>query len=59
MTLHLRPLKNATNEALKPIRDQTNSDLRAQVNGEGEDKSVRRRIRRRKGYWITYSHTQS
>ena len=57
MTLHLRPHPKAHRAALKPLRDKTNAELRAQVNGEGEDKSIRRRIRRRKGYWITYSHS--
>lgn len=57
MTLHLRPLKNAKNEALKPLRERTIAELRAAVEGEGEDKSIRRRIRRRKGYWITYSQS--
>jgi len=53
MTLHLRHLKNARNDALKPIRDKTNAELRAAVEGEGEDKSRRRRIKRRKGYWLS------
>jgi len=59
MTLHFRPLKNAHRDALKSLRDKTNAELRAAVNGEGEgeDKSRRRRIKRRKGYWISYSHS--
>jgi len=57
VTLHLRPLKNAKNEALKPLRERTIAELKAAVEGEGEDKSTRRRIRRRKGYWVTYSHS--
>jgi len=57
MTLHLRPLKNARNEALKQLRERTIAELKAAVEGEGEDKSIRRRIRRRKGYWVTYSHS--
>lgn len=57
MTLHLRPLKNARNEALKLLRDKTNAELRAAVEGEGGDKSRRRRIKRRKGYWISYSQS--
>jgi len=57
MTLHLRPHPKAHRDALKPLRDKTNAELRAQVEGEGEDKSTRRRIRRRKGYWVTYSHS--